>query len=223
MLAHYAAQPPRCQRIVEPLVGNAHRLLVREGYSCVIETRQIAHPIIRGGGHDPGITAIAQDVSESAIVLKEKDWLRGERCGRRGPIHGVVQVNVEVRDQRPSLLSHVRRRWKVGLLDVLQITDQRLLRRAARTGIPLDCTLVDHDREREAGMGFSFCHDEFGGLVFVIVRTIPIDDHAIDSAADHVGDLSVNVRGVRGTVTDVHVVRASEPDHEVGIDLGGRA
>ena len=72
-------------------------------------------------------------------------------------------------------------------------------------------------------MALSFRHNEFRGRVFVVIRTVPVDDHAVDSAADHVRDLIVNLAGVGGTVPDVHVVRSSEPHHQVGINFGGRA
>ena len=122
-----------------------------------------------------------------------------------------------------SLLRHVCRRRKIGLLNVLQLADQRLLRRATRAGIPLDCALVDHDGEGEAGMTLRFCHHKFGGVVFAVVGTVPVNDHAVDAAADHVGDLLMNLPGVGGVVANVHVVRSSEPHHHVCIDLGGRA
>lgn len=103
------------------------------------------------------------------------------------------------------------------------MTHQCLLRRATRAGIPLDCALVDHDRESEAGMGFRFRHDEFCGLVDVVVWTIPIDDDAVDSTADHVRDLIVNLLRVCRTVADIHVVRPSEPQEQMSIDLRVRA
>jgi len=104
----------------------------------------------------------------------------------------------------------------------LQLADQRLLRRAARAGIPLDCALVDHDGEGESGMILRFCHHKFGGVVFAVVRTVPVNDHAVDTAADHVGDLLMNLSGIRGVVANVHVVRSSKPHHHVCVDLGGR-
>ena len=60
-------------------------------------------------------------------------------------------------------------------------------------------------------MRFSFGHDEFCGLIDAVVRTIPIDDDAVDAAADHVRDLIVDLRRVGRTVADVHMVRATEP------------
>ncbi len=105
----------------------------------------------------------------------------------------------------------------------MELLDQCFLRRAARAGIPLDCALVDRDRETEAGMVFRLGHDQLRGVVFAVVRTIPINDHAIDSAADHIGDLLVNLRRVVGTVPDVHVIRSTEPHHQVRVHLSRRA
>ena len=71
-------------------------------------------------------------------------------------------------------------------------------------------------------MTLRFCHHKFGGVVFAVVRTVPVNDHAVDAAADHVGDLLMNLPGIRGVVANVHVVRPTEPHHHMCIDLGGR-
>jgi hypothetical protein len=79
--------------------------------------------------------------------------------------------------------------------------------------------LVDHDGEGETRVQLSFCHDKFRGLIDVVVRAIPIDDNAIDSAADHVRDLIVDLACVGGTVAYVYVIRSSEPQKQVRINL----
>ena len=160
---------------------------------------------------------------ESIVVLKEKDRLRGKSGGDSVPINGVGKVNVEIRDHRLSLVRQVRRRREVGLLDILQLADQSLLRRTSGAGIPLDRALVDHNGEGEAGMSLGFRHHEFCGLIDAVVRAIPIDDHAIDSAADHIGNLPVNLRRIGGAVAHIHVVRPSEPKQQVSVDLRARA
>lgn len=223
LLAHNAVQAPRGQRIIKSFVRCADRFLVNKRHSCVVEAGEIAHPVVGRCWHDPGKTAIAQNVGEAAVVLKKKSRLRGERGAGRGPIHCVVQVNVEVGDNRLALQSHISRGRKISLLDILQIADQRLLRIATRTRVPLDCALVNHDRESEAGMRLGLCHHELRGCVFVVSWTIPVNDHAVDSATDHVGDLIVNLSGVRGAVAHIHVVRSSEPNHEMRVNLSGRA
>lgn len=162
-------------------------------------------------------------MSEAAIVLENKYGLGGQGGAGSRPIYAIGEVNVEVGDYRPAFLFQICGRGKISLLDVLQLVDQRLLRRAAGARVPLDRSLVDHNGEGEAGMSFGFCHYQFRGLVDAIVRTIPIDDDAVDSAADHIGDLFVNLTGVRGTVTDIHVIRSSEPQQKVGINFRGRA
>ena len=72
-------------------------------------------------------------------------------------------------------------------------------------------------------MRFSLSHDQFRRLVDAVVWAIPIDDYAVDSPTNHVGDLPMDLRRVRGVVAHVHMVRASEPEQQVGIDLSGRA
>lgn len=72
-------------------------------------------------------------------------------------------------------------------------------------------------------MALSLCHDELCSLIDAVVGTVPIENDAYDTAADHVRDLIMDLRRVGGTVTHVHVVRASEPEHHVGVDLGAGA
>ncbi len=92
------------------------------------------------------------------------------------------------------------------MLDVLKLTDQRLLRSAPFTGVPLDRALVDHDRKREARMLLRFGHHQLRGLIRRTVWTIPIDDHAIDTTADHIGYLPGDLPGIGRAVADIHVV-----------------
>lgn len=105
----------------------------------------------------------------------------------------------------------------------MQLIDQRLLGRAAGTGIPLDRALIDHDREREAGMALGLRHYKLCRLIDAVVRTVPVENDAVDAPADHVRDLLVHLSGIGGTVTNIRVVRPTEPQHEVSIDLAGRA
>ena len=71
-------------------------------------------------------------------------------------------------------------------------------------------------------MRLCFGHHELRCLVDAGVRTVPVDDHAFDSAADHVRNLTVDLRCVGGTVADVHVIRLPEPEQQVRVDLGIR-
>jgi len=68
-------------------------------------------------------------------------------------------------------------------------------------------------------MFFRFGHDQLCGLINAGVWAIPVDDDTVDTAADHVCNLTVNLGGVGGTVADIHVVRLSEPQHEMSVDL----
>ena len=95
--------------------------------------------------------------------------------------------------------------------------------RTPGTGIPLNRALIDHNRERETRMRLCLRHDDLCGLVNTVVRTVPIDHDAIDTTADHVDNLAMNLLRIGRTVAHVHMVRSTEPEHEVCIHLGGRA
>lgn len=109
------------------------------------------------------------------------------------------------------------------MLHVLQLGDQSLLRRTTRAGIPFNRPLIDHDRKCKSRMSFCLCHHEFGCLIDAIVRAVPIDNYAINAAADHVGDLAMDLVRIRRTIAHIHVVRAAEPQQQMGINLGSRA
>jgi len=196
LLAHDAVRSPTRQRVVETLVGRPYGLLVSEKLARIVKALEITDSGVGVCRHYPGIAPIAQRVGEPTIVLEEENRLGRKRSARGGPVNGVREVNIEIGDDRLSLLSHVGRRGKISLLNVLQLAHQCFLRRTACTGIPLDRALVDHDREREAGMTFRFRHDEFRGVILAVIRPVPVDDYAVNSATDHVGDLLVNLTGI---------------------------
>ncbi len=60
-------------------------------------------------------------------------------------------------------------------------------------------------------MLFSFRHHELCGLVDAVVWAVPIDNDAVDSPADHIRDLIVDLRCVGRTVANAHVVRPAKP------------
>ena len=66
-------------------------------------------------------------------------------------------------------------------------------------------------------MSFCFRHHQFRGLINAVVRTVPVDNYAINSPTDHIGDLPMDLFRVGGAVADVHVVRAAEPQHQMGV------
>ncbi len=101
----------------------------------------------------------------------------------------------------------------------MQIVDQRLLRRTSAAGIPLDGPLVDHDGKSEPRMGLGLRHDLQRRLIQRIPGSIPIEDHTIDSTAHHVINLIGNFGGVGRVISDVHMVRLSEPQDHVGVNL----
>ena len=223
LLSHDAIRAPGRQRVIESLVGRTHRLLTRKRHSCVVEALQITHAVVRRCGHDPGITPFTQCVGESAIVLKEESRLARQRSAHIVPVDRIGKIDVEVRDHWLAVLGHVSLGGEIRLLHVLQLANESLLRRTTRTGIPFDRPLIDHDREREAWMRFRFRHHQLRGLVDAVVRAVPVDNHAVYSTADHVGDLPLNLFRIGRTVADIHVVRASKPQHQMGIDLCSRA
>ena len=198
-------------------------MLILKRHSRVVKALQISNAVVGSRRHDPGITAFTQDVRKSVIVLKEKRRLGRERSTHTIPVDRIGKVNVEVRDHRFPGQSHVSRRGKVRLFHVLQLLHESLLRRTTRTRIPLDRALIDHDRKREARMSFRLRHDELRRLIDAVVRAIPVDDHPINSTADHVGDLAMNLFRVCRTVADIHMVRTTEPQQQMGINLGRRA
>jgi len=160
---------------------------------------------------------------EAVVVLEQKGRLRRQGIAYVVPVDRVGKINIEVCDHRPSRQGHVSPRREIRLLHVLQLADESLLRRTTGTGIPFDRTLVDHDRKGKARMSFRLCHNQLCGLINTVVGPIPVDNHAVNSPADHIRDLAMDLICVTRVVADVHVIRASEPQQEMGIDLGGRA
>lgn len=219
LLAHDPLRSPGCQRVVESFVCGAHGLLVWQWHASPVKALQVAHAIVSGGRHNPGITPITQDMAKATVVLKQKSWLTRKRGAHCFPVDRIRKIDVEICDNRRSTDRHVRFRRKVRSLDILQLVDQSLLRRTTRTGIPLDRSLIDHDCERETGMSFGFSHDQLRCPVDAIVRTVPIDDHTVNTPADHVCDLAVDLLWIGRTVAYLHVVRTSEPQHQVRVDL----
>lgn len=102
----------------------------------------------------------------------------------------------------------------------MQIVDQGLLWRATPAGIPLNCSLIDHDGESKAGMGFRLRHDLQGCPIHEIAWSIPVEDDPIDPAADHVIYLICDLGRIGGVVADIHMVRFPEPEHHMGVNFG---
>jgi hypothetical protein len=205
LLLHDAARSPARHRVVESLVRGSGRVLGGVGHSSLIKARKIAYSVIGSSRHHPRIAAATERVAESVIILKQKRGLGAQRGVHCIPVDRVRRIDIEVGHDRPPCLGHIGRRGKVFLLNVLKLTDQRLLRRASLAGVPLDRTLVNHDRKGEARMLFRLGHHQLHGLIRGTARTIPIDDHTIDAAADHVVDLPRDLAGIGRAVADVHV------------------
>ena len=99
--------PPGSQSVVETFIGRSNGLFLLRAQTRLVEFRQVTHPEIGTDNH-PGIAASAHAVRKTTTVLKNE--IRVSASGRfhRIPIDGVVQVDVKIRDHRPSIDSHVR-------------------------------------------------------------------------------------------------------------------
>jgi len=53
-----------------------------------------------------------------------------------------------------------------------------------------------------------------------IVLPVPVENKPGDSAAQRIGHLPVHLIGITGCVPDAHMVRLTEPTHEMRINLG---
>ena len=219
MLPHDAIGTPGRQSIVEAFVCCTYRLFVLERHSRVVKTGEIAHPVISCSRHHPGVAAIADHVAESVVVLEHKQRMSAQVAAQCVPIDRVGEIDIEVANDWLSLPSHVCGRGKIRFFDVLQLTDQGLLRRTFGTRVPFEGALIDHDGKSEARMAFSFCHDRLRRLVDGIVWSVPVDDHSINAAADHVVNLALDLRGISGVITDIHVAGLPKPEHQMRVDL----
>jgi hypothetical protein len=221
LLPHNAVRPPGRQRVVESFVSRAYSLLARVSHARVVKAGQITHSIVGGRWHYPRITAIGKDVSEAAVILEDVGWVCAQRGIGCSPVNRRVgKANVEISYHRLAVDGHISRRGEVGFFDVLQVVDQRLLRRTTRAGIPLNRSLIDHDRKRESRIALRRRHHVLRSLVDAIARPVPIDNRAIDATADHVINLTLDLRRVRLAVTNIHVVRLTEPENHVSVNLG---
>lgn len=220
LLAHDPVRTPGCKRVIEAFVGCAHSLLSGISKARIVKVGEVTHAVIGLRGHDPGIAAVTEYMREPAAILEKKQRMRTQRAVHRGPVDGVVVVDIKIRNHRNPIFRHVRRRCEISLLHILQFVDQGLLRGASAAGVFRNRPFVHGDRKSKSGMAFRGRHYELRCLIFGIVRSVPVDDHAINAAADHVVDLAVDLVRVGRTVAHVHMIRLSEPDHQVGVDLG---
>ncbi len=154
-------------------------------------------------------------MSEAIVILKPECGLGGQGSVRGIPIDGIRQIDIEVCHHRLALNRHIGRGWEVRLLQILQLIDQRGLRRTSGTRVPLNCSLIDHDGECETRVGFSFSHHEFRRVVDAVVWAIPVDDDSVDSSTNHVIDLTVNLRRIAGVVAHIHMIGTAEPQQEM--------
>ncbi len=131
LLSHNPIRTPRCQRVVESFVSSSNRMFLGKIHPRVVETRQITHSVVGCCRHNPRITAFAERVAETVIILKYVEGLYGQGSVHRIPVDCVFQVDIEIRDDWLPLLGHIRRRRNIFLFDILQLSDQSLLRSAS--------------------------------------------------------------------------------------------
>src|SRR5579872_2877089 len=120
LLAHDASRAPRCQVIVEALVGSADGFEVRGPEARGVEVREIAHSIIGCLRHYPGITAVAECPGKAFAILKEKARRDRERGIYRLPIDRIVEIDIEIGYHRLVDDLEIRAGGEIFLLDVLQ-------------------------------------------------------------------------------------------------------
>ena len=223
LLGDNAILSPRRQSVVETFIGRSDSLFLWRSQAPLVEFRQVAHPEI-GTDNYPRIAAPTHGVRETTTVLKNEVRVSAGGRFHRIPVDGVMQVDVKIGDHGPSVDPHVCGRRYKGLFYVLHLFDERLLRRTALTRTQLDGAFIHHDGKSEAGMLFDFCHYRQRSLIGERVpKSIPVDDHALNTAADHVGNLTVNLRRILGVVTDTHMAWIAKPGHQMRVHLGTRS
>lgn len=97
---------------------------------------------------------------------------------------------------------------------------QRLLRGAACAGMARDRAFIHHNGEGKSRMNFRLFHQREGGVIAGRALPIPIDDDAIDPAADHVLHLPCNLRAAGGVISHIHVAFSSKPAHKMRVNFG---
>src|ERR1051325_6106945 len=121
-------------------------------------------------------------MSKTRAVLKNESWIGGHCCPCRFPVNLIIVVNIEVGNNRPSLNAHVGRRIKVGLLDILQMLREGLLRSATGAGMFFDRSCIHHDGKSKARVGFSLFHYLKRSEITRRSLPIPVNDDAINTA-----------------------------------------
>ena len=122
LLLRNAIRPPAGQIVIESFVGCSYHLLLGKRHARLVEICEIADAVIAGGGHHPGITAVAKRVSETVAVLKKKNGMCAQRSIRGVPVDGIVLIDSKVGHNRMPLSRHVRGRREICVLHVLKFS-----------------------------------------------------------------------------------------------------
>src|SRR5689334_6936122 len=86
-----------------------------------------------------------------------------------------------------------------------------------------------HNRKVEARVELRLIPEALGSLIVggkvraEFTAAVPVNDSAIQPAADHVIDLLLDLQRVTGNVADVHVVAKAEPGNQMRVNLGSGA
>jgi hypothetical protein len=121
LLPHNAVHAPGGKRVIEPFITRSNRLLVWCRQARIVKAGQVTHSIIRARRDHPGITAIAKNVAEPAVILKNKCGLSAHGAGGGIPVNRIRLVDCKIRNHRLALYRHVSRRREIGVLYILQI------------------------------------------------------------------------------------------------------
>lgn len=163
-------------------------------------------------------------MGKTAAVLKNEVRVSAGGRFHRIPVDCVVQVDVKIRDHRLAIDSHICGRRYKGLFYILHLFDERLLRSTALTRTQHYGAFVHHDGKSEARMLFDFRHYRQSSLIAERVpKSVPVDNHALNTAADHVRNLTVNLRRILRVVTNAHMAWITKPGHQMRVHLGARS
>jgi hypothetical protein len=108
-LGHDAVGSPIRQAVIEAFVGGPNSFFLGMGQTTGIEFAQICHAEIVGADNHPRITTLGHRMRETATMLEDESGIRMRGRVYGVPVDGVVQVDVKVGNDRPSVDPHVRR------------------------------------------------------------------------------------------------------------------
>src|SRR5439155_19831259 len=193
-----------------------------------------------------GVKLVSADPSKSAVChdasfgLCKRTSLKNQRIARdrgahRLPINKnsvvreqdgrgirVVPINVKSCKQRTAINANVVTAAKVVRGHVVKVANQGFLcARRSRTCSQRVRIVVLLNSQFEAGKFSNFLEPYLRGFLLPCVWSIPVEYGSIHTAADYVLNLAVNLRWIRGAITNVNMLAAaaSPKQHHTGIDF----